>query len=229
MARLKSRTQHPPHSFRFIQPEAGQTNEFVGSFNAVVQQVITLRNANPFLADRHGWRLDLAGVEDEVDSYNAVRCIAGGWTNFVVMDDASPPAPTYVMPPPSQKKSVVGQLRNVAAGVGVLLEWLGSGAKPVEQSLADSRASICSICPKNDGGDFTAYFTEPIANKIRTQLEIRSDLQLRTAHDDKLTVCSACDCPLKLKIWVGLDHILAHTSDDVKASLDKNCWILKGT
>jgi len=99
----------------------------------------------------------------------------------------------------------------------------------VEQTLADSRAAICADCPKNDGGDFTAYFTEPIANKIRTQLEIRGDLQLRTPSDEKLTVCSACDCPLKLKVWVPLDHILAHTSPEVKTKLDPRCWILKGT
>ena len=229
MAHLKSRTEHPPYSFRFLQPETGQTSEFVGSFNYVVEQTMMLRQANPFLAERHGWRTDVAGVEADVDAYNTARCIAGGWRSFVIMDDANP-APTYVMPPPAQKKtSVVGKVRNVAAGVGVLLEWLGSGAKPVDQSLADSRAAICATCPKNNGGDWMAYVTKPIADKIRTQLEIRNDLQLRTPHDDKLTVCSACSCPLKLKVFVPIEHILAHTSEDTKTKLDPRCWILKGT
>lgn len=231
MPRLKSRTEHPPYSFQFLQPETGQTTPFVGSFNFVVEQVITLRMANPFLAERHGWRTDVAGVEAEVDAYNTARCIAGGWLNFVVMDDTAPPAPTYVMP--EKKKpwasAVGGSVKRVAAGVAVLVEWLGSGAKPVEQSLADTRAAICAGCPKNDGGDFTKYFTEPIANTIRTQLEIRGDLQLRTGHDDKLTVCSACDCPLKLKVWAPLEHVIAHTSEDTKTKLDPRCWILKGT
>lgn len=109
----------------------------------------------------------------------------------------------------------------------MLLDWLGSGGKPAEQSLADSRAAICSTCPRNDGGDFTAFFTKPIADKIRTQLEIRGDLQLRTPHDETLTVCSACDCPLKLKVWVPMEHILAHTSEDTKTKLDPRCWITK--
>ena len=95
--------------------------------------------------------------------------------------------------------------------------------------MADSRAAICATCPRNDGGDFTAYFTKPIADRIRTQLEIRGDLQLRTSHDEKLTVCSACDCPLKLKVWVPIEHIMLHTADDVRAKLDPRCWILKGT
>jgi hypothetical protein len=228
MAHLKSRTEHPPHSFRFLQPETGQTAEFVGSFNHVVEQTMRLRLANPFLAERHGWRTDLAGVEADVDAYNTARMIAGGWTSFIVDDDGS-------TPPPAQKKttnrfqSAVGSVKRVSAGVAVLVDWLGSGAKPVDHVLADKRASVCTTCPKNDGGDFTKYFTQPIADKIRTQLEIRGDLQLRTPHDEKLTVCSACSCPLKLKVWVGLDHILAHMSEEVKAQLDERCWIRKGT
>lgn len=229
MAHLKSRTEHPPYSFQFLQPEAGQSSPFIGSFNYVVEQVMMLRQANPFLAERHGWRTDTAGIEAEVDAYNTARCIAGGWLTFVTMDDGAP-APLYVMPPPAQKKtSVVGAIRNVAAGVGVLLDWIGNGGKAVEQSLADSRAAICADCPKNDGGDFIAYFTKPIADKIRTQLEIRGDLQLRTPYDDKLTVCSGCDCPLKLKVWTPMEHILAHTPKDTKTKLDPRCWILKGT
>lgn len=228
MAHLKSRTEHPPYSFRFLQPEAGQTQEFVGSFNHVVEQVMILRQANQFLAERHGWRMDREGVEHEVDQYNTARCIAGGWLNFVMMDDFTPPAPLYVMPEKKTRQSRnVAVVRNVASGVGVLIDWLGSGGKPVEQSLADSRAAICATCPKNNGGDWISYFTKPIADRIRTQLEIRGDLQLRTPNDEKLTVCSACDCPLKLKVWVPMDHILSHTSEDTKTKLDPRCWITK--
>lgn len=230
MPHLRSRTEHPPYSFQFLQPETGQSAPFVGSFNHVVEQVMILRQANPFLAERHGWRTDVAGIEAEVDAYNTARCIAGGWLTFVVMDDG-PPAPLYVMPEKKTSRfpNVAAAVRNVSAGVGVLLDWLGNGGKAVEQSLADGRAEICSTCPKNDGGDWTAYFTKPIADKIRTQLEIRNDLQLRTPHDEKLTVCSACDCPLKLKVWTPLDHILSHTSEETKTKLDPRCWILKGT
>jgi hypothetical protein len=231
MSHLKSRTEHPPHSFQFLQPETGQTAPFVGSFNFVVEQTIRLRQANPFLCERHGWSLNIKDVENEVDAYNTARCIAGGWLTFVVMDDA--PMSAYTAP--VQKKttglfqSAVDKGKRITAGVAVLVDWLGSGAKPVDHVLADKRASVCATCPKNDGGDFTKYFTQPIADKIRTQMEIRGDLQLRTPHDEKLTVCSACDCPLKLKVWVPLDHILAYTSEETKTRLDPRCWILKGT
>jgi hypothetical protein len=99
---MKSLTAHPPYSFQHLTPETGQSQPFIGSFNHVVEQVMMLRQANPFLAERHGWRVDRAGVEADVESYNVARMIAGGWLDFIVMDDTNPPAPLYVMP---EKKS----------------------------------------------------------------------------------------------------------------------------
>lgn len=225
MARLKSRTMHPPYGFRFLQPEAGQTVEFEGSFNHVVEQVIMLRKANPFLCERHGWRTDTAAVEAEVDAYNTARCINGGWLDFILPDEPSP-VPTYTVQEPKKKLvHAVDAVKRVSAGVALLVDWLGSGGKPVDAALSEKRAMVCASCPKNDGGDWKAYFTEPIADKIRVQLEMKNDLQLRTAHDAHLTVCSACDCPLQLKVHVPLPYILEHTSADTKTRLDPRCWI----
>lgn len=229
--KLKSLTAHPPYGFQFLQPETGQINPFTGSFNFVCQELYRLRTANPFLCERHGWRTDMPGIEHDVEQYNVARMVAGGYMDFVIQDGA-PAVPSEYTFPPAQKKTpavALGSIKHVAAGVAVLLEWLGNGAKPVDVALAESRAATCADCPKNDGGDFTRYFTEPIANKIRTQLEIRGDLQLRTPHDEQLTVCSACSCPLKLKVWVPMQHIMANQSEDTKTKLDPRCWILKGT
>jgi hypothetical protein len=185
-----------------------------------------LRKSNPFLCERHGWRTDTAGVEAEVEAYNVARCINGGWLDFVLPDEPGQ-IPTYT--PPAEKKrpqGVVGGVKRVAAGVALLVDWLGSGGKPVASALAENRAKVCASCPANNGGDWKAYFTEPIAEKIRTQLEMKNDLQLRTARDAELTVCSACDCPLQLKVHVPLDYILEHTSQDTLTRLDPRCWIL---
>jgi len=230
MPRLKSLTEHPPYGFQMLQPETGQTTPFVGSFNHCVEQTMILRQANPFLAERHGWRLDRAGVEHDVEQHNVARMISGGWLTFVVMDDG-PPAPLCVMPEKKTNRfpNVAAAVRNVSAGVGVLLDWLGNGGKAVEQSLADSRATICSTCPQNGQGGILSYFTKSAADIIRTQMEIRGDLQLRTPHDEQLGVCEACMCPLKLKVHVELEHILKHTSEETKTKLDPRCWILKGT
>lgn len=230
MFRLRSHTSHPPGSFQFLQPELGMEKPLVGSFNFVCEQLQITRMANPFLCERHGWSTELRDIEIEVDHYNAARCIAAGWLDFVLPDAASGPTPTYT-PPPEKKKRVpvVAGVKRVAAGVALLLDWLGSGGKAVDPALAEKRAGICADCPQNGADDWKTYFTQPIADKIRTQLEIKADLQLRTTYDDRLRVCSACDCPLKLKVHTPMEHILAHTSEDTKTRLDPRCWILKGT
>ena len=233
MAKMKSLTAHPPWGFRFLQPETGQAQEFEGSFNHVVEQTMLLRQSNPFLSERHGWRTDRAGVEHDVEQFNVSRMIAGGWLDFIIQDDSNPPAPLYVMPekktPRLGSAAALGSVKRVAAGVVLLIEWLGSGAKPVEQSLADKRAEICATCPKNGKGGILSYFTQPMADKIRTQMEMRGDLQLKTQHDEQLGVCEACLCPLRLKVFTPIEHVLAHTSDEVKKELVPQCWILAGT
>lgn len=198
-----------------------------GSFTMVVDQVQALRKGNKYLAEKHGWALDRAGVEYDVEQQNVARCLAGGWTDFIQFDEAPAPPPVSNYEDSKKNRSgAVAGIKRISAGIGVLLEWLGSGAKPVENRLAEARAAICATCPKNDGGDWKAYFTGPIADKIRTQLEIKNDLQLKTSMDDKLTVCSGCDCPLPLKVHTPLNHVLAHTNDDVKKRLDPRCWVL---
>jgi hypothetical protein len=230
MPRLRSRTEHPPYSFQHLTPEVGQTTPFTGSFNYVVEQVITLRKANPFLCERHGWSTDVAAVEAEIDAYNTARCIAGGWLGFVVMDDQTP-VPSY----PAEKKTprrsagVVGGAKRVAAGVALLMDWIGPSVKAVPHELAEQRAAICATCPLNGKGGLLEYFTSAAAEKIRTQLAIRTDLQLSTSFDSQLGTCTACMCFLPLKTHVPIEFVLKHTSDEVRTALDPRCWVLKGT
>jgi len=199
---------------------------FSGSFSSVVDQVRSLRRANKYLAEKHGWALDKAGIEYDVEQQNVARCIAHGWTDFLQQEFVASPPPVQGDLKKNLFGNAAGGIKRVAAGVGVLLDWLGSSAKPVDQAIAEHRANVCATCPRNDGGDWKSFFTGPAAAKIKTQLEIKHDLQLKTSQDDKLTVCSACDCPLPLKVFTPLAHILAHTSPEVEARLADRCWIL---
>lgn len=195
------------------------------SMDTLTRGTMSHREGNPWLAQKHGWSMDYQSVLKEMRDYNAMICLKNGWMNFIITNESAP-----VEPPVIQKKTLlsdgVAGVKRVAAGIGVFLDWVGAGATPVAVELAERRAKICTTCPKNDGGDWKRYFTQPIADKIKKQLEIKNDLQLKTSLDDKLTVCSACDCPLPLKVWTPLEHVLAHMSKEVKASLDKRCWIL---
>ena len=227
MPRMKNRWEHPPGGFQAIQPEMGQATPFTGSFNAVAEQLLALRQANPFLCERHGLSTDMASIEAEIDFYNATRCIAGGWTQFVILDDPASASAGYTAPPAQKKiRAAAGAAKNIAAGISLLLDWVGPSAKAVPNELAEKRASVCATCPLNGQGGLLEYFTSAAAEKIRTQLAIRADLQLKTSLDPQLGTCTACSCWLPLKCHVPIEFILAHTSDEVKSKLDPRCWVL---
>jgi len=225
MPKLKSRTQFPPHGFRYINPVFGMKKDDEGSFNAICQKERARRIANKYLCEKHNLSTDIGAVEYDVEQQNVARCIAHGWNDFVVSD-----APAAYVAQDSKKNSrfgnAVGASKRVAAGVGVLLEWLGSSAKPVDQATSEHRATVCATCPQNGKGGLLEYFTGKAASTIKTQIEIKNDLALKTSHDAELGTCLACMCKLDLKCHVPLKHILAHTSDEVKTKLDHRCWVL---
>lgn len=225
--RLRNRLNSPINGFKFIEPKSGAHFSSWG-FDDMVRHVILHRQHNP----RFNLPTDRVTVENEVDEYNAMRMVSiPGAESFIVFDDS--PFPKFSAPHrPGLLASAVGGVKKLLAGGSVLLEWLGEGgvAVPAEQSAA--RARVCTNrpdgqpCPKNGKGDWTALFTQEASERIRRQLSIRNDMKLTTPDDDKLGVCDACLCPLKLKVHTPLEKILKHTSAKVRAELDPGCWVL---
>lgn len=223
MARLKSREKYPPGGFDYFQPESQWKAPPNASFETVVAALIQHRRGNPYLVEKHGWSIDPETVRAEIDSFNARRCEQFGWTDYIFAN-APDPAPPKSMPLPTNLQ----KLGSVVGGGEALVEWITSGAEAVPVDLANKRAAICSDCPQNGKGDFTRYFTVPVSEAIRHELNKRSEWDLVTSYDDRLNVCEACLCPLKLKMHMPLARILAHIDPEAKARLDPRCWILKG-
>lgn len=232
MVTLKNPQGQIPNGYRYLQPETGWDSTKMlhpfPSIEVLVNGVIAMRTANPWLVQKHGWNVEFASVKAEMLEYQAQLCLKHGWMKFINTDESAPVPPGELK---AQKKTlsqavVGGATKHIAAGIGVFLDWIGEGGVPVAVEVAERRANICVTCPKNDGGDWKKYFTEPIAAKIKKQLEIKNDLTLKTSVDDKLTVCSSCDCPLLLKPWTPIEHILAHTSEETMAQYDRRCWVL---
>ena len=94
------------------------------------------------------------------------------------------------------------------------MDWLSSGGPPVEQALADKRAAICATCPKNAEG---SWYTVAPATLIKETLEARKDLKLETPSDSQLKSCAVCKCLMRLKVWVPLQYITAHTKPEIMA------------
>lgn len=223
---MKSRNDWPPAGWIYVQPQTGWQSQGQQSFTGLVNSLIAHRLANPGLVKKHNWATDFESVANEVDAYNDARCRAHGWLNYVT-GDQTVPFPVAPRPFSPRRGVVVGTtLKHVSAGVKTLLDWLGSGGRPVEQALAEKRATVCMTCPQNGTGGLEHYFTVPASQAIKLQLEIKNDLKLATSHDAILNVCEACSCPLKLKVWCPLDHILKEMDEATKAKLDPRCWIL---
>lgn len=222
---LLNRRQFPPGGFQFFEPKTGWRSSPGFTFDQVVEEIIRHRMANPRFASQ--WNTDFDLVADELDTYTCVRI--GMDPNY-----CSGGSPSFVSGPPPSRSQWVGRVvesaaaaRKVMTGIAVLLDWLGSGGKPVAPELAEARAAVCAGCPQNTAGNLTDFFTVPASEQIRKQLAIRSDMKLATTHDEQLNVCKACFCPMKLKVHTPIQHILAHLKPEGRAALDPRCWIPK--
>jgi hypothetical protein len=101
--------------------------------------------------------------------------------------------------------------------------WLGDGGQPVPQEQANARAAVCVACPKNQPHHLYEILTVPAVVEVERQLELRDKMKLHAQDEDKLHICEACWCVLRLKVHTPLKHILGTT--DMNA-LDPRCWII---
>lgn len=195
----------------------------MSSFDTIVRQLIAHRAGNPRLAAKYGWSTDYDTVANEVDAFNAQMCKAMGWNQYIDEGvQSAPPAPFPV--PPS---SPLQKLGVAAVGAKTLVSWISSGAEAVPAELAEKRAATCVACPMNDKGDWSRWFTVPVSNAIREMLALRKGMNLSTSLDDKLQVCTACGCPLKLKVHIERGRIVREMGPETVAKLHESCWIPK--
>jgi hypothetical protein len=222
MVKLNSRQMYVPGGFTFAIPEIKFTAPKGASFDIIVQAIIAARKANPTLLARHGWATDYNTVANELDEWNAQVCLSNGWTSFVTGSGggASVPFPQHLPqahPSPS--------LRKVVAAAKPLVKWITSADEAVPQEQSNKRAAVCVACPLNEKGDWKRFFTVPASEAIQAALSVRMGMKLSTDYDDKLSVCTACSCPLKLKVHMKLAEIVKDLDQGSRDNLDKDCWI----
>lgn len=220
---LKSRQVQIPGGLKYLQSETQFQTQRYSSFDEIVDQVIAHRQANPYLVQKNGWTTDRATVEIEVDNYNCNFCRQMGGQYLAYIDGGPAPADSF---PPGHPLTLIDRARAVAAGAKVLVEWLKDGEAPVHPDVSNARAGVCAKCPLNNKGDWTGLFTAPVASAIHKELERRKAMSLSTRFDSQLGICSACFCPMKLKVHCPLPLILSHLEPDIKSALHPNCWVL---
>lgn len=234
--KLVNRSMQIPNGYTYLQPETKWRPTRYSSFTFLVAQVINHRLGNTVLAEKYPTSLE--EVSEEIDVYNAEICARNGWTKYIRWEEnwTPPPKLAAMMEADKEKQSALGSPSGVFraairsyTGVVTLADWLGSDGKAVPPEQSEARALVCATCPQNQSGDLTSFFTKPVADLLRRQIEQRTSMKLATPEDDRLGVCAACGCPLKLKVHVPLKFIKQHMREPEKHSLDKRCWILSET
>lgn len=222
MPRLRSRTKWPPGEFQILLPEIGMKRPIKGSFSEVVNAFAKIVEANPALADKHGWPRDREGQENWLDEREAHRLIANGYLNFVDLEGDPPKAGRAGVRPPASAAAVAG---NAKTALSIYKDLFG-GERPVERDLAEARAKVCAVCPLNDiSKSLTHYFTEKLAKSLTSLWGMMNDLSLNTSQDAALGVCQACECPMRAKVHVPLKVLDTHMTRDQFDKLDPACWI----
>ena len=222
-ARLKSRRECPPGGFIVSIAAINQSRPF-WSFGEAVEWFTGVAVNNPTLK----LPTNPDDIANYIDQQNALRCLGipgadayvlkGGPTHYQETKKATLLSPVI---------AVGEKIRQLSAGAKILVEWLGTGAHPVDPAEATRRASICATCPKNGLGDLTRWFTVFASEEIRQKVAVAQKLELKTQHDEQLGICDACLCPLKLKVHVPTENIVAHLTPAARAALDPRCWIPK--
>jgi hypothetical protein len=230
MLRLKSRSQSPPGGFLFKQSQTGWENWKVDEpskwdFKRLCQILQQHRQANP----QYHLNTDMTSIEAEVDYANALRVSRLPNTESYVATDGAPPPKTQA---PALRLHLLAAVKKVSAGARTILDFEESGEPPVSAEQALRRAKVCAgdnddnKCPCNETGDLTRFFTIPASETIKAQLGRAHEMNLTTPLDDRINICGACLCPLKLKVWFPLKFIYAHMDGETLNALDSGCWIL---
>ncbi len=223
MAKLKDRANHPPYGFQYTQSQTGWSAT-PGSFESVSIQLMQHRLGNKAVSRQYSLATDIESCRNDVDIFNAARCVSHGWISFVQE------APVQSFRAPTTFRSlvgnVVGKSKTVVAGVRAVALWLGDGLTPVPQALSEGRAKVCADrdgkpCPMNGAVNFSAE----IMAQIREWISIKNDLALKTSYDEKLGSCTGCECDLKTKVHAPIKIAGKAMSAETLAKLDPQCWV----
>lgn len=232
MQQIFSRSQFPPGGWEFYQPQtkwAAPTPKS-STFDQTVVLIIKHRLANPALTVRYGLATDVVTVGNELEAYTRARL---GMAPALVPGTGGPGVPKPKAPTSQPQMSghvqaAVAVVKKMAAGAALLLEWEESGMPAEPPEVSANRAAVCADCPKNEKGkSLTEYFTVPAADTIHKRFRRLLEMQLTTPHDERLNVCQACLCPLKLKVHTPMELIQKRLKPEQRAELDPRCWILK--
>lgn len=233
MTRLKTRESLPPGGFQYTIPQIPDwVCPVAQGFDMTVDAIIAVSKANP----RHNLPTDRETVGNLLEEFTAKALESRpGCQGFLVSDDGGPVPKFHARSlPPNQRsgavsagiKGAMAGAKRLTVGIGVIMDWLGAGLRPVDHALAEKRAAICVDCPLNKPANLVQWAYGRGAMALEAYMQVKNDKEAKTSLDAKLFSCQACDCHLGLKVHCPLEHILAREKPEHLAKLDPRCWIL---
>lgn len=216
---LKSITNFPPGGFSYTQSETKMR----------FQQYLPLRDQAALVADhRKANRLPRVSIPEAMQDIENWTCLRLNndpeWCIVDVKKKASP-LRRFGGRVAEAVGAVAESVEKAVVGARIIYEWWGEGGRPVEPELAQRRADNCMGCPKNSTDPtWLSKFSET----AREQLQLRSNLKMSVSNEEKLGVCSVCECPMKLKVHTPLTLIAERTPQSILVDLDKVeglCWV----
>jgi len=216
-----SHTTFPPGGWMFTQPQTGWSNPspMGTTFDGTVAKIYEMRRKNPAICLRHKLAMDMPSIAKELDLYTRRR---------IGMPMPAPPAPPMSLGGFSSPIITnVSDVKKLAIGAGLLMEWDASGAGKVPQDEANARAKVCVDCPMNSVANYEHWLKIPVAGSLTSRIERLKSLKLVTSHDSKLGLCKATSCPTSYLVHAPRPILDKRIGLKVRPSLDAKCWVLQ--
>lgn len=214
--KLISKRSLPPGGFSYTQPETGVSFPGMTSFYGQVEAIVAHRKGNRLA------RATPVEVSEDLEAHTCAR-IPTACRNVTELKKKEQPTQPGLLRRAAQR--VVDGLSKATRGAKTMAAWLGDGGQPVPTEKAESRSSICILCPHNQPESGYAM-TKDVAETVKSWMEARNNLKLSTSNDSKLGVCEVCGCHLKLKVHTPLPAVMEGTPDGLLDLFPKGlCWI----
>jgi hypothetical protein len=187
------------------------------TFDQVCVQILKDRQRNPAIVVKHRLSMDLGKIGEEVELFTRRRL-------GIPMPQA--PSPSTLIPGLSADIIAnVDDIKRMASGAGLLMEWDVNGAAPVDKATADARALVCAACPQNSVAKLEAWQTVPVATSLKSRISRLNALKLTSASDAKLGLCATVYAPNHLLVHAPVVVLDKRVKPAAREKLWEKCWI----
>jgi hypothetical protein len=163
--------------------------------------------------------MDLNNIASELETFTRRR---------LGIPMPQPPSPSTLIPGLSADIIAnVDDIKRMASGAGLLMEWDVNGAAPVDKETANARALVCAACPQNSVAKLEAWQTVPVATSLKSRISRLNALKLTSASDAKLGLCAVIYAPNALIVHAPAVVLDKRVKPATRQNLDAKCWITK--